>query len=111
MTLPEDIGISEKLEKLRITSNQIKRPEEGHQRCQVGDLPAVAWDRLPYSILKLWKNATPPGQLEEWGSSGQRGTCGTGFVTFLVLGLSQRSNKKPKVKVLGGKDGMRLDES
>lgn len=45
VTLPEDIGISEKLEKLRITSNQIKR--------------------LPYSILKLWKNATPPGQLEE----------------------------------------------
>ena len=26
VTLPEDIGISEKLEKLRITSNQIKRP-------------------------------------------------------------------------------------
>lgn len=45
VSLPEDIGMSEKLEKLRITSNQIKR--------------------LPYSILKLWKNSEPPGQLEE----------------------------------------------
>jgi len=43
VSLPEQIGISVKLEKLRITSNQIRR--------------------LPYSILKLWKNAG--GQLEE----------------------------------------------
>mmetsp|Transcript_18967 Transcript_18967/g.35566 ORF Transcript_18967/g.35566 Transcript_18967/m.35566 type:complete len:918 (+) Transcript_18967:65-2818(+) len=41
--LPEDIGTSLHLEKLRITSNQIKR--------------------LPYSILKLWKKND--GKLEE----------------------------------------------
>ncbi|CAJ1415705.1 unnamed protein product [Effrenium voratum] len=45
VALPANIGISENLEKLRITSNQIKR--------------------LPYSILDLWKKATPPGKLEE----------------------------------------------
>ncbi|CAE7662001.1 Lrrc8d, partial [Symbiodinium pilosum] len=41
--LPENIGTSKELEKLRITSNQIKR--------------------LPYSILKLWKKEG--GKLEE----------------------------------------------
>lgn len=42
-SLPENIGTSKELEKLRITSNQIKR--------------------LPYSILKLWKKEG--GKLEE----------------------------------------------